>query len=258
MSPLRVVVAEDEPILLTDLVRLLGAEPEVQVVGQARTGLEVLDLVETLRPDALFLDIQMPELDGIGVIRELDPATAPAVVFVTSHDQYALQAFDAHAVDYLMKPFDRARLSRAVERVRLRLANARTDELARLVTVLADRVAAAPAREPLRRLAARGVGKTVLLDTAAIEWIEASDNYVRLHTATGVHLSRRTMRELEEALDVRTFARVHRSAIVALAHVRELRPLGDGDQELVMRDGTRLVLTRSYRDQFVARFGGVA
>lgn len=257
MTRMRVVVAEDEPLLLADLVRLLRAEPDVDVVGEARHGLEVLDLVEALRPDALFLDIRMPELDGLGVVRELDPQHAPVVVFVTSHDQYALQAFDANAVDYLMKPFDHARLRRAVARVRQRLAGTRSDELARLVAALTERVTP-PVREPLRRLAARGVGKTVLLDVEAIQWIEASDNYVRLHTAAGVHLSRRTMRELEEALDPTAFARVHRSTIVALAHVKELRALGDGDQELLLRDGTRVVLTRSYREAFLERFGGVA
>jgi two-component system LytT family response regulator len=257
MTSLRVVVGEDEPLLRADLVRLLDALPGVEVVGEGRNGLDVLDLVDAVRPDALFLDIRMPALDGLAVVRELDPATAPVVVFVTSHDEYALQAFDAHAVDYLMKPFDPARLSRAVERVRTRLASARTDELARLVGGLLQH-ADTQAPAPLRRIAARGVGKTILLDTSAIHWIEASDNYVRLHTAAGAHLSRRTMRDLEQLLDPTAFARVHRSTIVALAHVKELRPLGDGDQELLLRDGTRLVLTRSYRDAFLQRFGGVA
>ncbi|HQW66597.1 MAG TPA: LytTR family DNA-binding domain-containing protein [Gemmatimonadales bacterium] len=257
MSALRVVVADDEPLLLADLVRLLAALPDVQVVGQARNGLEVLDLVTATRPDALFLDIRMPGLDGLGVVAELDPVGAPAVVFVTSFDQYAVQAFEAHAVDYLLKPFDPPRLARAVERLRARLGRDQGEALLRSVAALTARRVEAPV-EYLERIAARGVGKTVLLEVSAIRWIEAADNYVRLHTGEGAHLSRRTMRELEEVLDPKRFARIHRSTIVALAQVRELRPLGDGDQELHLLDGTRLVLTRSYRDAFASHFGGIA
>lgn len=257
MSTLRVIVADDEALIRNDLVRLLGAIDGVQVVGEARNGLEAVDLVESEAPDALFLDVRMPGLDGFGVVDELDPDLAPAIVFVTAFDQYAIQAFDAHAVDYLLKPFDPGRLAVAVERVRSRLAASRADLLERTRQAMAaSRVE--PRDRPLERIAARGVGRTVLLDTAVIRWIEAADNYVRLHTAEGTHLSRRTMRDLEQQLDPVRFARIHRSTIVALDQVKELRPLGDGDQELRLRDGTRLVLTRSYRDAFLARFGGIA
>jgi|CXWL01.1.fsa_nt_gi two-component system LytT family response regulator len=254
---MRVVAADDEPLLLADLVRLLASLPDVTVVGEAKNGLEVLDLVDRTRPDALFLDIRMPGLDGLGVVAELDPAHAPAVVFVTSFDQYAVQAFEAEAVDYLLKPFDPARLAKAVDRVRARLGRDQGEALARSIAALAAQRSSASV-EYLERIAARGVGRTTVLDVAEIRWIEAADNYVRLHAADGVHLSRRTMRELEMLLDPRRFARVHRSAIVALGRVRELRPLGDGDQELLLEGGTRLVLTRSYREAFEARFGGIA
>lgn len=257
MSAMRVVAADDEPLLLADLVRLLAALPDVDVVGEAKNGLEVLDLVERNHPDALFLDIRMPGLDGLGVVAELDPAHAPAVVFVTSFDQYAVQAFEAEAVDYLLKPFDPARLAKAVDRVRSRLGRDQGEALARSIAALAAQRGSAPV-EYLERIAARGVGRTTVLDVAEIRWIEAADNYVRLHTDEGVHLSRRTMRDLEALLDPRHFARVHRSAIVALRRVRELRPLGDGDQELLLEGGTTLVLTRSYREAFEARFGGIA
>jgi two-component system LytT family response regulator len=257
MNALRVVVADDEPLILADLVRLLAAIPGVEVVGQARNGLETLDLVSSAQPEALFLDVQMPALDGFGVVAELDPDTAPAVVFVTSFDQYAIRAFDAHAVDYLLKPFDPPRLQLAVERVRSRVAGNRAEALSRTLAALPSRPAD-PTPRYLERLAARGVRRTVLLDVASIQWVEAADNYVRLHTADDVHLSRRTMRDLEASLDPRRFARIHRGTIVALDQVRELRPLGDGDQELRLRDGTRLELTRSYRDSFTAHFGGIA
>lgn len=257
MSELRVVIADDEPLIRADLLRLLAAMPGLRVVGEARNGLEVVDLVESEPPDALFLDVRMPGLDGFGVVDELDPETAPAIVFVTAFDQYAIRAFDAHAVDYLLKPFDPARLATAVDRVRSRLAGSRAEALARTRTAMSasrEEVDAAP----LERIAARGVGRTVLIEVSAIRWIEAADNYARLHTDDGVHLTRRTLRDLEQRLDPRRFARIHRSTIVALDRVRELRPLGDGDQELRLQDGTRLVLTRSYRDPFLERYGGNA
>lgn len=257
MSVLRVVVADDEPLIRADLSRLLSGMPDLSVVGEARNGLQAVDLVESERPDALFLDVRMPGLDGFGVVDELDPDTAPAIVFVTAFDQYAIQAFDAHAVDYLLKPFDPARLATAVERVRARLAGSRAEALARTRSAMDASRRAAP-DVPLERIAARGVGRTVLIDVAEIRWIEAADNYVRLHTDDGMHLSRRTIRDLERQLDPRRFARIHRSTIVALDRVRELRPLGDGDQELRLGDGTRLVLTRSHREAFLERFGGNA
>jgi two-component system, LytTR family, response regulator len=252
VTTLRVVVADDEPLLRADLARLLAAIPGVTVVGEARHGLEALELVERERPDALFLDIQMPGLDGLGVVAELDPAAAPAVVFVTAYDAYAVQAFDAAAADYLLKPFDPSRLGRAVERVRARRGQDRAAALVQGAAALAAR----PPVGYLERIAARGVGRTALLDVASLRYIEAADNYVRLHADDGVHLSRRTMRDLEAALDPARFARIHRSVIVALARVRDLRALGDGDHELRLEDGTRLTLTRSYRDAFLARFGG--
>jgi two-component system LytT family response regulator len=257
MIALRAVVADDEPLIRTDLVRLLAAMPAVTVVGEARNGLEAVDLLEAARPNVLFLDVRMPGLDGFGVVAEMTPEEAPAVVFVTSFDAYAVRAFDAHAVDYLLKPFDPGRLVRAVARVRERLAASPGENLARTRDALAASRGETP-EVPLERIAARGVGRTVLLDVRSVRYIEAADNYVRLHTERGTHLSRRTMRDLERLLNPVRFARIHRSTIVALDQVLELRPLGDGDHELRLVDGTRLVLTRSYREAFLARFGGSA
>lgn len=252
---LRVLIVDDEPLMRRDLVRLLSQEPEIAIVAEARHGLEALELIDQLRPDAVFLDVQMPELDGLGVVAELDPATAPAIVFVTAFDRYALQAFDAHAVDYLLKPFDAERLRRAIERVRGRLAGARVQELERAVTALLARPSASPF---LTRLAARGAKQTALLDVADILWIEAADNYVRLHTAQGSHLSRRTMRDLEGVLDPSHFARIHRSTIVNLRHVRAIASQGDGDYDVLLDNGAKVTLARSYRQAFEARFGGIA
>ena len=212
MSALRILVVDDEPIVRRDLVRLLAAEPDTTVVGEARNGLEALDVIDQLTPDVVFLDVEMPELDGLGVVAGLD-------------------------------------------RVRERLAGARARDLDQVVSALVDRTGAP---RYLERLAVRGTDRTIILDLSDVIWIEASDNYVRLHAVTGRHLSRRTMRDLERTLDPARFARIHRSAIVNLACVRELRPRGDGDYDVRLADGVRLTLTRSYRDAFEARFGGVA
>lgn len=250
------LVVDDEPLVRRDLVRLLGAQPGVRVAGEAAHGLEALARIEALAPDVVFLDIQMPELDGLGVVAALDPATAPLIVFVTAYDRYALQAFEAHAVDYLLKPFDAERLARTVGRVRERRAGARALDLERVTTALL-----APRGGGVRyldRLAARGVRDTVVVPLDEVRWIEAADNYVRLHAASGTHLSRRTMRDLERLLDPAAFARIHRSTIVRLSAVRGLRPFGDGDWEVLLHDGTRLTLTRNYRAAFESRFGGIA
>lgn len=256
MSPLRVLLVDDEPLVRRDLARVLAAEPDVTIVAEARNGVEALELIETLAPDVVFLDVQMPELDGLGVVASLEPDQAPAIIFVTAFDRYALQAFDAAAVDYLLKPFDPVRGRRALERARLLLAGARGQQLDEAVSVLSG--IRAGSRRYLDRIAARGHRRTVVFDVAEIVWIEAADNYVRFHTDQGVHLSRRRMRDLEAVLDPARFARVHRSAIVNLNRVRELRPLGDGDQEVLMDTGKRLTLTRSYRAAFEGRFGGIA
>lgn len=256
MKRLRILLVDDEPLVRRDLARLLVAEPGVELVGEARNGLEALEQIEHLRPDVVFLDVQMPELDGLGVVSALEPEHAPAIIFVTAFDRYALQAFDAAAVDYLLKPFDATRGRRALERARALLAGSKGRGLERATEALA--AAHASARHYLDRVAARGAKKTVVIDVAEVIWIEAADNYVRFHTAKGTHLSRRRMRDLEAVLDPGRFSRVHRSAIVNLQRVKELRALGDGDQEITLDDGTRLTLTRSYREAFEARFGGIA
>lgn len=256
MSILRVLLVDDEPLVRRDLARLLSAEPDVEVVGEARNGVEALELIDALQPDVVFLDVQMPELDGLGVISALDLEQAPAIIFITAFDQYALQAFDAAAVDYLLKPFDPARGRRALQRARALLAGSRGESLHRAVTAL-EGAPVAP-RRYLDRIAARGTRTTAVIDVTDIVWIEAADNYVRLHTVAGKHLSRRRMRDLEQVLDPARFARVHRSAIVNLYRVREIRPLGDGDQQVLLDGGTRLTLTRTYREAFEARFGGIA
>ncbi|MEZ4457585.1 MAG: LytTR family DNA-binding domain-containing protein [Gemmatimonadales bacterium] len=255
-ATLRALVVDDEPIVRRDLERLLSRHPDVEVVGTAADGVSALAAIDRLLPDVVFLDVQMPELDGLSVVDALDPDAPPLVVFVTAFDQYAIHAFDADAVDYLLKPFDADRLARALDRIRERRRLKSHPGSDRLMA------AASAARPPSlpgpARLAVRTADRVVIVDLAEVRWIEAAGNYARLHLADRAYLTRRTMRDLEATLGPAGFVRVHRSHLVALRFVRELQSLGDGDYELRLDNGVRLVVTRSYRAALEARLGGVA
>jgi two-component system LytT family response regulator len=247
MEPVRVLIADDEPPARAKVRRFLAADPEVEVVGEAGSGPEAVDAIHRLRPDLVFLDIQMPGADGFGVLAALRPGTLPHVVFVTAYDEYALRAFDVHAVDYLLKPFDadrfRTALARAKERVRARPP---ADDLEqRIRRALAD---ARPAAY-LDRVLVRTGSRAVFLRTDEVDWLEAEENYVRLHAGAESYLVRGTLAGLEERLDPAKFIRVHRSHIVNLGSIRELHPWSHGDWMIVLRDGRELMLSRRYRDR---------
>jgi len=256
-DPLRVLLVDDETIVLRDLERLLSRVADLEVVGTAGDGMSALALIDRLEPDVVFLDIQMPELDGLAVVEALDEERPPLVVFVTAFDRYAIRAFDTDAVDYLLKPFDAERLDRALARVRERHRARASLGVDRLVSALLAAERPGRRRWP-ERLAVRASGKAVVVELAQVRWIEAAGNYARLHLPDRAYLTRRTMRDLEATLDPAVFARAHRSHIVSLPHVRELRPLGDGDHEVTLDTGVRLVVTRSYRERIEAGLGGVA
>lgn len=256
MTALRVLLVDDEPLVLRDLERFLAKEPDFDVVGTARSGTEALERIDALAPDVVFLDVQMPELDGFGVVAALDPERVPLVVFVTAFDRYALPAFDSDAVDFLLKPFDGERFDRALARLRVRAASRQGGDFDRLQrAAAATRPPGAPWPE---RLAVRATGRAVIVDLGDVRWIGAEGNYARLHLPKQAWLTRRTLRDLEGTLDPARFARVHRSHIVALRWIREVRPLGDGDHEVTLDTGTRLVVTRTYRDELERRLGGIA
>ncbi|HEX6373159.1 MAG TPA: LytTR family DNA-binding domain-containing protein [Longimicrobium sp.] len=250
MEPVRVLIADDEPPARAKLRRFLSADPQIAVVGEAASGTEAVEMIERLRPDLVFLDIQMPGADGFGVLQAIDPAAMPHVVFVTAYDEYALRAFEVHAVDYLLKPFDadrfRTALARARERVHARpsAGDDRLDE--RIRRVLAE---ARPAPAYLERVLVRTGTRAVFLRTDEVDWLEAEENYVRLHAGRESYLVRGTLAGLEERLDPARFIRVHRSHIVNLASIRELHPWSHGDWMIVLRDGRELMLSRRYRDR---------
>ena len=261
-APIRTLVVDDEPLARAGVRGLLADDAEVALVGECANGREAVASIRAHAPDLVLLDVQMPEVDGFGVVREIGAAAMPVVVFVTAFDQYALRAFEARALDYLLKPFSDERfheaLARAKEQVRQRRLGALSTQLAALLGV-ADGAPAAAVRapaalgaaapEPVARLEVRLGGRRTFVAVADIDWIEASDYYVRLHTGGRSHLLRETLQELSARLDPRRFVRVHRSAMVAVDRVAELRTDGAGRHELLLRDGTRLPVSRTRREQ---------
>jgi two-component system, LytTR family, response regulator len=253
---MRTLIVDDEPLARQRLRHLLADQADVEVVAECATGEQAIETVGALRPDLLFLDIQMPEVDGFGVMRAVGPGTVPVVIFVTAYDQFALRAFEAHALDYLLKPFDDERFEAALDRARTTIRQHRDGDLDRRMRALLQEVR--PEREHLQRLSVRAGMRTVLVRTAEIDWIEAEGKYVRLYVGPRTHLVRDTLTRLEEALDPSVFRRIHRSTIVNLERVREIESLFQGDCVVVLQDGTRLNAGRAYRknlDELVGKGG---
>lgn len=248
MTPLRALIVDDEPLARETIRRLLAGDAEIEVVGECASGAEAVRSLRESAPDLLFLDVQMPEVDGFEVLRRAHPATAPAVVFVTAYDAYALRAFEAEALDYLLKPFDDERFHRTLSRAKARV---REQRVTRLAGKMAAALEASPVDEPpgryAERLGIRREGAIVFVRLEDVDWIEAADYCVRVHVGGRFHLLREPLRELEARLDPRRFLRVHRSAIVNLARVRELQPHFHGDGIAVMQDGARLRVSRARR-----------
>ncbi|HEX7831862.1 MAG TPA: LytTR family DNA-binding domain-containing protein [Thermoanaerobaculia bacterium] len=244
---MKVAIVDDEP-LARQTVRLLAErDPEVTIAGEC-SGIDAAELVARTKPDILFLDIQMPEVDGFDVLAAIGASTVPAVVFVTAYDQYALRAFEVHALDYLLKPFDDARFDDALQRAKKQVLSGRIDErLQRLVETRADPNALT------RRFLVRQRDKVVFVKVEDIDWIEAADYYVSLHADGKSHLIRETMADVEKQLDPDRFVRVHRSAIVNIDRVKEMHPMFRGDCMLTLQDGTQLRLSRGRRDEFERR-----
>jgi two-component system LytT family response regulator len=247
VKAIRAVVADDQPMARERLIALLAEEPDIEVVAACASGPEAVSAIRAHRPDLVFLDMQMPELDGFGVIDAIGPERMPPVVFVTAYDAFALRAFEVHALDYLLKPFGRDRLGQALERARRHVERQRAGELASRLLALVEDVR--PARARPGRLMIRSGGRVVFVDVDQIDWIEAEGNYVRLHTAAGSHLLRETMQGIEKRLGAARFARIHRSRIVNVTRVRELQLAAGGEYEIVLSTGHRLGVGRLFRER---------
>lgn len=244
---IRVLIVDDEAPAREKLERWVAEQPAMEVAGQAEDGLAAAESIERLRPDVAFLDIQMPGMSGLEVAAQLEASTAPLIVFVTAFDEHAVKAFELNAVDYLLKPYDKGRLLRTLQRVRERLGAGET----RSAAVATARAQAGSSD----RLLVPDKERLQLIDSASVEWLEADDNYVHVHTAARSYLLRRTLQDLLTQLGERHFVRIHKSAAVNLGSILSLTPLFKGDYEVELRNGRSLRLSRRYRDALFARMG---
>jgi two-component system, LytTR family, response regulator len=234
VNKIRALVVDDEPLARERVLTLLQHETDVEVVGECSDGGQAVSAIQQHSPDLVFLDVQMPGCDGFEVIQNIGTERMPMVIFVTAYDQYALRAFEVHALDYLLKPFDEERLNEALDRA---------------VKIVRGTRDYNEGRAPLTRLIVREPGRILFLDASDVDWIEAAENYVYLHAGAKKHLVRGTIKSFAERLDPARFARIHRSAIVNLSRVKELVPRSaHADYHVVLVDGTRLVASRSYAD----------
>lgn len=251
---IRALIVDDEP-LAADCVRLaLEKQPDIELVGSCASGIEALGAIRDLRPDLVFLDVQMPGMDGFDVIDEIGPDAMPEVVFVTAYDEHALHAFEVHAVDYLLKPFDDARFAEctrhAVRRVRGTDNGAQISKLGRVLRDAAQDTAGRGA-QPVTRFLIRERDRMRFVQVDQVDWLEAAGNYVRLHVGPRTHLMRAALAELAAQLDRRHFVRIHRSTIVNVRRICEIQPWSGGDYIAILNDGTQLRVSRTYRDDFL-------
>jgi two-component system LytT family response regulator len=236
-TKIRALVVDDEPLARSNLKALLRLDPDIEIVSECGSGMEALAEIRSTKPDLVFLDVQMPECDGFDVLELLGGDLPRAVVFVTAYDQHALRAFEAGALDYLLKPFDNARFDRALDRAKERITQGKDQP------------------RKIERLVIKSAGQISFLKISEIDWIEAADYYACLHLGTRTHLLRRSMAELDLELDQTVFCRIHRSTIVNLDRVRSLKLNQDGEYQVLLDNGMRLRLSRRYRKQLQSRLG---
>jgi two-component system LytT family response regulator len=246
---LTVLIVDDEPLAREGLRILLADDPEITAVQEAKNGREAVQCVREGRPDLVFLDVQMPEMDGFSVVGEIGPEQMPAVVFVTAHDQYAIRAFEINAIDYLLKPVTGERFVQSLARAKARLSTREPQESRQILSLL--ETIASP-RRYLKRMAVQSAGKTSFIGVEDVDWIRAAENYVELHVAQARHLLLVAMNTLEKSLDPETFVRIHRSLIVNLHRVKEIQPASHGEYVLLLHSGVRLQSGRTYHERVKA------
>jgi two-component system, LytTR family, response regulator len=251
MSKIRAMVVDDEPIARERIVGLLQQEADIELVGECGDGLQAIAAIQSQHPDLVFLDVQMPACDGFGVIEQVGADRMPAVVFVTAYDEFALRAFEVHAIDYLMKPFGRDRFLQTLQHAREHIERHRAGDLGKRLLALVHDLKPEPQKP--ERLVIKSAGRVFFLRTEQIDWVEAAGNYVRLHLEGESHLFRETMNNMEARLDGRRFVRIHRSRLVNTDRIKELQPWFNGEYVVVLQNGTRLTLSRGYREKLQER-----
>jgi two-component system LytT family response regulator len=252
-TPTRVLIVDDEPLARERLRSLLSEDSGFEVAGEAGDGAAAAQAIATLNPDLVFLDVQMPGGDGFDVIDAVGADKMPFVVFVTAYDRYALRAFDVHALDYLLKPFDRERFRQALTRANQQLDKQKEGDIERRLAAIVNDLRPTKARAD--RFVVKSGGRIFFVRTSEIDWIEAAGNYVKLHVGNDSHLIRETMNNVEGKLSPETFVRIHRCHIVNIEQVRELQPWFNGEYVVFLKNGTRLTLSRGYRERLQDRIG---
>ena len=246
-AKIRTLIVDDEPLARERIRQLLHKEPDIDILGECADGRNAVAAIGQYKPDLVFLDVQMPELDGFGVLEQLDRRAMPAIVFVTAYDEFALRAFEVHALDYLLKPFDSGRFKQALECARQRIQRQPTEDLSlRVCELLAD---LKTGLKQQNRLAIKSGGKVLFLKIEEIDWVEAADNYVNLHVGNESHLDRETMAALEAKFPADKFMRISRSTMVNVERIKELQPMFHGEYTVILRNGARLTLSRGYREK---------
>ncbi len=259
---IRTLIVDDEPLARRNLRVLLEKDSQIEILDECRNGREAVKAINALSPDLIFLDIQMPELDGFDVLARVGPEQIHAIIFVTAFDQYALKAFEVHALDYLLKPFDDERFAFALRRAKSQIEAREINRVSkRLLALLEERESLADSsaeKNYLTRLMIKASGRVVLLKVGEIDFIEADGNYAKLHVGRKAHLLREKMHDLEGRLDPAKFVRIHRSIIVNLDRIKELHPHFNGDYIVVLEDGRQLRLSRTRRENLEARLNAVS
>lgn len=245
---MRILIIDDEPLARDRIREMLKNDCQTQIIGEARTGREAVEAITAQAPDIVFLDVQMPDMDGFEVLKRLNPERLPIIIFVTAYDQYALRAFDVHALDYLLKPFDRKRFARSLVRAKDQVNRPQNDpHEERIIRLLQE---LQTERRYLERVAIKTGEKIMFVRTEELDSIEAEGNYVRLHVAVSSYLLRETINSFEAQIDPRTFVRIHRSTIVNINRVKELQAWARGEYRVVLHNGRCYTLSRGYRERF--------
>jgi two-component system LytT family response regulator len=252
-KPIHVLLVDDEPLAREMIREMLKDDPEAEVVSECVNGREAIEAIQEHNPDLIFLDVQMPEIGGFEVLEALKSVHVPHVIFVTAYDQYAVRAFEVHALDYLLKPFDRERFDSAWRRAKLHILATRNGEMDQRILAILEELKAGS--KYLERLVIKSGGRVFFLDTDDIDWIEAEGNYVSVHTGKKSHLLRETISSLEAQLDPKKFLRIHRSSIVKIDRIKELQPWFHGEYRVILLDGTQLTLSRNYRENLQEALG---
>jgi two-component system, LytTR family, response regulator len=252
-APIKALIADDEALARKFIRRMLKDDHEIEIVGECSNGREALAMIRKQNPDLVFLDVQMPEMDGFAVLDSIETERLPEIIFATAYEQYAIRAFELHALDYLLKPFDQTRFKDAIKHAKERFRSERQNEGRIQINALLGSIKTKP--QYLDRLMIKAAGRITFLSTDEITWIEADDKYVHLHTGKINPMVRQTLSAMETQLDPKKFRRIHRSAIVNVERIKELQPLFSGEHSILLVDGTKLTLSRNYKDKLFELLG---